>query len=155
MEKTMMRTLMAGFLAVSVAALAGCNNEGVPGGPGATNTPPSAQTTPTVTQNENTFKLNTPLMSTSVDQGESKEVAIGIDRGKNFEEDVVLGFSDEPKGVTIDPVDPTIKHGDKEAKVNIKAAPDAALGDFTVKVKGHPTKGPDAISDLKITVAKK
>jgi hypothetical protein len=29
------------------------------------------------------------------------------------------------------------------------------LGDFTVKVTGHPTKGPDATNELKITVAKK
>lgn len=147
-----MRKLMVAFVALAFAALTGCN-QGTPGGPGATNTTPPSQ--PTVTQNEDTFKLNTPLMSTSVEQGETKEVEIGIDRGKNFDGDVVLDFMDEPKGVTIEPADPTIKHGDTEAKVMIKASADAAVGDFTMKVKGHPTKGADATSDLKITVAKK
>jgi hypothetical protein len=46
-------------------------------------------------------------------------------------------------------------HGDTEAKVTLKATADASLGDFTVKVTGHPTKGRDATNELKITVAKK
>jgi hypothetical protein len=35
------------------------------------------------------------------------------------------------------------------------AADDASLGDFAVKVTGHPTHGADASNELKITVAKK
>ena len=57
--------------------------------------------------------------------------------------------------MTIDSVNPVIKHGDTEAKLTFKAAADAALGDFTVKVTGHPTKGAHASNDFKISVAKK
>ena len=94
-------------------------------------------------------------MSTTVHQGEAKEVSIGIERGKNFQEDVTLKFADGPKGVTLASADPVIMHGSSEAKVTFKATADAALGDFTVKVTGHPTKGGDATNEFKITVAKK
>ena len=93
-------------------------------------------------------------MSTKLAQGEAKALSIGITRGKNIDQDVTLNFNELPKGVTIDPANPVIKHGDLDAKVTLNAAADAALGDFTVKVKGHPTTGPDASSDLKITVDK-
>jgi len=46
-------------------------------------------------------------------------------------------------------------HGDKEVKVTVKVADDTALGEFTVKVTGHPTSGADATNEFKITVAKK
>ena len=94
-------------------------------------------------------------MSTTLNQGGAKEVSIGIERGKNFGEDVTLKFADGPKGVTLASVNPVIMHGDTEAKVTLKATADASLGDFTVKVTGHPTKGADATNELKITVAKK
>ncbi len=62
---------------------------------------------------------------------------------------------DGPQGVTLDSANPVIKHGDTEAKVTLKARDDAALGDFTIKVTGHPSKGADATNHLRITVAKK
>ena len=37
-------------------------------------------------------------MSTTVHQGGAKEVSIGIERGKNFQEDVTLAFADGPRG---------------------------------------------------------
>jgi hypothetical protein len=42
-------------------------------------------------------------------------------------------------------------HRDMEAKINLKVADDAALGDFTVKVTGHPTSGADATNEFKMT----
>jgi hypothetical protein len=95
------------------------------------------------------------MMSTTVEQGQSKDVKIGIDRGKNFDGDVTLDFAEEPKGVTVETVNPVIKRGDTEAKVTVRAADDASLGNFTVKVMGHPNAGPDAVGEFKITVAKK
>ena len=101
------------------------------------------------------FQLSVPLLSTTVKQGETKAASIGIKRDKDFDQDVTLSFDNLPKGVTIDPERPVIKHGYEEAKVMVKAADDAALGDFTVKAMGHPAKGEDASKDLKLTVAKK
>jgi uncharacterized membrane protein len=96
-----------------------------------------------------------PLLTTRIKQSEDKVVAIGIRRGKNFDEDVTVKFEGAPKGVTVDPATATIKGGEKETKVNIKAANDADLGEFTIKVTGHADKGPDATNNLKIIVEKK
>jgi hypothetical protein len=104
---------------------------------------------------DDTFNLSVPFLSTTLKQGETKAVSMGIKRGKNFDQDVGLKFDGLPKGVTLDPASPVIKHGDTEAKLTLKAADDASLGDFTVKVTGHPTKGPDASTEFKITVDKK
>jgi len=107
---------------------------------------------PIVGEAENTFSLSVPTLSTTLKQGESKTVKISISRGKNFDEDVSLEVSDLPQGVTIEPERTMIKHGDKDATVTLHAANDAALGDFQLKVIGHPTQGPDATNEMKITV---
>jgi hypothetical protein len=103
-----------------------------------------------VGQTEDTFSMSVP--STKLNQGETKTLSIGISRGKNFSEDVSLKLSDLPTGVTVTPASPLIRHGDTDGKVTLTAALDAVLGDFTVKVSGHPSKGADASSDLKLTV---
>lgn len=169
------------FLVGSALAVAvGCS-QGNPGGPGAnrtttgtnttattppTTTTPNSNTTaatgdrntnvttnkPIVGEAENTFTLSVPTLSTTVKQGESKTVKISIDRGKNFDEDVTLEFSGLPQGITLEPERPMIKHGEKEDTITVHAANDAALGDFTVKVMGHPTQGADATNELKLTV---
>jgi len=146
-----MKFSVAGLMMLAVFALTGCN-QGTPGGPGVTN-PPHKQ--PAYGENENTFNLSVPHMSTTLHQGETKEASIGIARGKNFDGDVTLIFAEGPKGVTLDSASPMIKHGDTEAKVTLKAAADASLGDFTIKVTGHPVTGADATSEFKVTVAKK
>jgi uncharacterized membrane protein len=146
-----MKRSFAGLLLAALFALTGCN-QGTSGGPGVSN-PPQKQ--PVYGEAEDTFDLSMPMASTTIHQGESKEVAVGIKRGKNFDEDVTLKFADGPKGVTIDSANPVIKHGDTEAKLTFKATDDASLGDFTVKVTGHPTKGSDAANDFKIRVVKK
>lgn len=145
-----MKRLLAAIVVAAIGT-AGCN-QGSSGGPGAT----KHDNKPTVGTAENTFTLSVPhLTSTSLKQGESKVVDIGIKRGKNFDQDVALKFEDLPKGVTADPSSPSIKHGQDDVKVTFKAADDAALGDFTVKVVGHPSTGEDASNTIKLTVNKK
>ena len=129
----------------------GCN-QATPGGPGVAG---PDQKPPTYGEADNTFNLSVPHMSTTLNQGGTKEVPIGIERGKNFSEDVTLKFADGPKGVTLASASPVIMHGDTQAKVMLKATEDASLGDFTVKVTGHPTKGADATNEIKVTVVKK
>ena len=146
-----MKISLDGSLLLAAFVLAGCN-QGSPGGPGITN-PPQKQ--PVYGETDNTFKLSVPRMSTTLHQGETKEAAIGIARGKNFDGDVELTFAEGPAGVSLTSASPIIKHGDSEAKVTLKAAADASLGDFTIKVIGHPSTGADATSEFKVTVAKK
>jgi hypothetical protein len=137
-------------LVVLVTFLAGCNS-GTTGGPGAV----TENDRRSSIQPENSFSLDVPKLTTSVTQGEAKTVKIGVDRTKNFDEDVKLSFSNVPTGVTVEPQAPVIKHGQEEAVVTIAARADAAVGDFTVKVVGEPTAGPKATSDLPLKIAKR
>jgi hypothetical protein len=67
---------------------------------------------------------------------------------------VTLSFGELPPGITIEPSEAVIIHGAQEATVNLSAAADAALGDFTVKMAGHSATGLDASKELKLTVVK-
>lgn len=131
----------------AIATLIGCN-QGTSGGPGATN-PPSE--TSIVGQADDTFSISVP--STDLNQGESKALAVSITRGDDFSEDVSLMLNDLPAGVTVEPARPLIGRGETEANFLLKASGDAALGDFTIKVVGRPTKGADAVTEASISVA--
>src|SRR5690242_16899543 len=115
-----MKRTFSGLLVVALVALVGCGGgKDSAGGPGATN--PTAKQ-PLYGQADNTFNLTAP--STSLKQGETKAVSIGIKRGSNFQEDVSLKFADVPQGVTLDPASSVIKHGETDTKVTLKAAAD-------------------------------
>jgi hypothetical protein len=153
-----MKRFQWGLALIAIMAASGCN-QGTSGGPGATNTPSNTSSTtaskPELGQAEDTFSLSLPTLATHIKQGETRSVTIGITRGKNFDQDVSLKFTDIPKGVTMTPPNPTIKHGEKETKVDVIAATDAALGDFSVNVTGHPATGADAKSKLSLKVNEK
>jgi len=144
-----MKRSFVGLVLMALIAFTGCN-PGTPGGPGA---PDKDGKKPLYGQAENTFNLS--VSGVSVKQGETKEVSIGIKRGKNLDEDVTVTLADVPKGVSFDPDNSVIKRGETDAKFTVKAGDEAAVGDFTVKATGHPTNGADASSEFKLTVAKK
>lgn len=146
-----MKSLFAGFVTSTLAALTGCT-QGTPGGPGATNT--TAKRTD-LGQADDTFNLSVPVMSSALQQGEQTTATIGIKRAKNFDEDVSLQFADVPQGVTVEPASPVIKHGDTDAKITFTAGDEAPLGDFKIKITGHPTKGGDAKVEFKVAIAAK
>ena len=147
------KTLGVGAVsALGLILTSGCGQSGTSGGPGANQ---QTSNKPVIGESDNAFRLSTPSLSTSVKQGERKDVNIGISRGNNFDQDVALKFEDLPQGVTIDPASPMLKHDAKDVQVAVAAAPDAAVGDFTLHVVGHPATGPDATSDLKLSVTKK
>lgn len=143
-----MKRTFTGLVLVTLASLAGCS-QGTPGGPG------TADKSPTYGQANDTFNLSVPAMTSSVQQGKQFETMVGIKRAKNFDEDVALKFTDMPRGVTIEPADLTIKHGDSEAKFAFKASDDAPPGDYLVKITGHPTRGSDAQVAFKLKIAAK
>lgn len=144
-----MKKSFAGLALMALVAFTGCN-QGTPGGPGA---PGKDAKKPLYGQAENTFNLSVSALS--MKQGETKEVMIGIKRGKNLDEDVTVTLVDVPKGVSVDSDHSVIKRGDMEAKFTFKVEDEAALGDYTVKVTGHPTAGPDATNEFKFTLVKK
>lgn len=146
-----MKNTFAGVALITLAALTGCT-QGTPGGPGTTTITAEK---PTYGQADDTFNLSVPVMSTHLQQGGQTEASVGIKRAKNFDEDVTLEFADVPKGVTIEPASPVINRGDTDAKITFKAEDEAALGDFNVKVTGHPTSGGDAQLEFKLTIVAK
>jgi hypothetical protein len=143
-----MKSLLAGVAVMTLAALTGCD-QGTPGGPGTT------EKKPAYGQADDTFNLSVPVLSSSLQQGAQTVATVGIKRAKNFDEDVTLKFADIPKGVTVEPASPVIKHGDTDASITFKAGDEAPLGDFKVSVTGHPTKGTDAQVAFKLTIAAK
>jgi hypothetical protein len=162
-----MKSLSVGLLALALVSFIGCESHNQPGGPGVNRAPGTSPTTPpprnepsgtsnrpVIGHAEETFTLHPPS-SLSLRQGETKAANISIKRGKNFDEDVTVKFSGIPQGVTFEPPTGMLKHSENEVKFNVHAGPDAAVGEFTIQMTGHPTKGADATSDLKLKVAKK
>lgn len=146
-----MKMLKALILSGVVLALYGCSQgTNTPGGPG-TAMPESEK--PLLGETANTFTLDVPMMGTTVKQGEMDTVSIGIDRGTNFDQDVALTLSDVPPGVTIDPASPVLSRTEETEELTVRAAPDAALGDFVVKISGSPDTGATANAELKITIS--
>src|SRR5688572_25356846 len=118
-KRLRMKSSIAGLVVMTLAALTGCF-QGISGGPGTTgksgkNGKPSM--VPALSQADDTFNLSVPVLSSSLQQGAQTEGTIGIQRAKNFDQDVALQFADVPEGVTIEPANPKINHGDTEAKI--------------------------------------
>lgn len=133
---------------MTVAVIAGCS-QGTPGGPGTTDRSIKQSA---MGQTENTFNLSVPMMASALKQGETTDVSVGIKRARDFGEDVTLKFSNIPRGVTVEPANPVIKHGDTDAKFAFKAGDAAPVGEFNIKIKGHPTTGGDAEIEFKLNV---
>jgi hypothetical protein len=147
--KKLTPVLFVGLCAWSI----GCDR-GTIGGPKAPPAPDNKA--PAVTSpKEGTFSLGVPNLSTKITQGESKNIKISLHRGKNFDQDVKLSFTNVPKGVTIEPADPAIKTSDTETTITVKAADDAAVGDHTISVSGQPATGAAATSEFTISIRKK
>lgn len=169
-----MRKIGSILMASVLVAGLGCT-QGTPGGPGVTNrtetqvhttgkpvvtesTKPvvTESTKPVVTESKDTFSLHVPIVSTSLKQGDTKSMDISVKPGSTFDQDVKLTFTDIPTGITLDPANPIITHNDKQAKISVSAADNAAVGDFTVKVTGHPMKGgADAHNEFKLSISAK
>ncbi len=141
----MFRSTALTMFAIALTSL-GCN-QSQPGGAG-TNAPQ-----PTMGMAENTFKLNAPATETSIKQGERQTVSVSLSRGKNFTDDVKLDYTEMPKGISVTPSSTTVMSSDKDAKLSIDVAKDAAIGHHTVTINGTPSKGGDKTSvTLKIEV---
>ena len=105
---------------------------------------------------DRTFSLTVPFEAVTLTQGGEQPVLIGINRGENFGEQVAIEVSGLPAGVTLETADPVITPGSTDVTLTLKAAGDAALGDFTAKVTGHTaSSGADFSQEFKITVTQK
>lgn len=148
-----MKSLLASAFVLSVLAI-GCSKESAPGGPGAKptgTTPEGKSTSTTPAGNDNTFTLKVPATDVNVKQGENSEITISIDRGSKFQQKVDVKL-DVPAGVTATPATITIPSSDKEAKVQLSAAADAAIGKHAVKATATPETGTPVSETFNIEV---
>jgi uncharacterized membrane protein len=160
-----MKTFYAGLLLLTLVVSVGGCSASSSDGPEAVAPPTQEQPSepvvvvankPVAGEADKTFSLSMPFESVELTQGEEKSMLVGINRGENFREEVAIEVSDLPQGVTLETENPVIKEGDTDAALMLKAAPDAALGDFTFKVTGHTkSSGADFTEEVNLTVAQK
>ena len=167
-----MKTLSVTLIVVMLLGAVGCTRS-TSEGPEAT-TPGTRHTTarPVVVETEteaeteakepiageadSTFSLTVPFEAVTLTQGEEEPILIGINRGLNFAEQVAIKVSGLPAGVTFEADDPVIEPGSTDVTLVLKAADDAALGDFTAKLTGETaSSGADFSKEFKITIAEK
>jgi len=147
-----MKKLLAGLVVIGLATSLGCNQT-PPGGPGTAHTGKTSVIGGGGTND--TFKLSLPTGTTSIKQGEKKEVTISIDRGKDFKQDVALHIKSPTDKLKVIAGDSKIKASDKEERVTLEAADDAPLGEHTIEVTGAPEKGAETSGSFTVKVTEK
>jgi uncharacterized membrane protein len=87
------------------------------------------------------FKIAVPTLDTKLKQGEVQSVTVSLERGDYFKQDVKLQI-EAPKGISVEPTSVVIKASEKpDVQLRIAAAQNAALGEYSVSVKGIPKTG--------------
>jgi hypothetical protein len=158
-----MKRLIASLCVAGLVACTGCNNTSGTGGrtSGATHREGGGTTSTTTTtsgKNEE-FKLTGPVELTpiTVKQGEMKEIDIGISR-TNFKDNVAVtatveGATDgKVKAELKDKVFKGSEPKDKKIAMNVSAADDAKVGDYTIDVTGKPEAGAATAEPLKVKI---
>ena len=121
-----MKTLIAMFMVLALMAGSGCQSTKVSGQGGV------------VPVNEE-FSITVPTSNT-VKQGAETTVIVLLNRGAYFKRDVQLDI--KANGISVTPNSVLIKASDKpDVNLHIAAERDAALGEYSVSVKGTPTIG--------------
>ena len=164
-----MKRLLAVCLCSALAVAFGCNEHKSTGGPGTSGTQSkgtSKDTTGTTTRGttdgmkdhttdkDKTFTITAPSGTTSIKQGENKEISISVNRGKELKQDITMHLTSDDKGVVIDPDNTVVKASDNvgSVKFTLKANKDAAIGEHTVHVKATSESGPPAETEFKVKV---
>jgi hypothetical protein len=121
-----MKNAIAIVMALVLATVSGCQSSSPRGG--------SAFT-------DEGFKVAVPTLTTEIKQGETLNVTLSLERGKYFKQDVKLQI-EAAKGISVEPTSATIKASEKpDMQIRIAAAQNAALGEYSVSVKGIPKTG--------------
>ena len=121
-----MKTVIAIVLMSAMAAMYGCQSSSPRGG-GMTK--------------DVGFKIAVPTFTTDIKQGETRSVAILLERGDYFKQDVKLQIQ-SPKGISVEPTSVLIKSSDKpDVQIRITVPEDASIGEYIVYVKGEPETG--------------
>jgi|GEM_PF-385010 len=100
------------------------------------------------------FKIAVPTFATKIKQGETQIVIITLERGESFKQNVTLEISlAKGEGITFNPDKVVVKASDKsEVQITISALKSAALGEYTLSIKGTPETGNSTSTEFNITV---
>ena len=132
-----MKVVVTVVMALVLAALYGCQSSSERGG--------------SVLKGEG-FKIAVPTFSNEVKQGETKNVTVSLERGEYFKQDVKLQIKASP-GISVEPTKVLVKASDTpDVQVQISAAKDAALGSYSVSVKGTPEMGEQTSTEFNVNV---
>jgi uncharacterized membrane protein len=98
------------------------------------------------------FKIAVPTFDIDIKQGEIQSVAISIERGEAFKQDVKLEIG-AANGISIEPVKVMVKASDKpDVQLRIMVPKDAALGVYSISVKGTPKTGEPTSTEFNVKV---
>ena len=139
------------ILIVSAFVVAlGCNKS-EPGGPGAKKA--DNKSVVTGAPKHETFRISAPATTTTLKQGEKKEIDVTVDRSSDFKQDVTLAFKGD-SGVTVTPSSATVKASDRDTKVKVTVAADkdASIGEATIHVTATPQTGESTQANFKVNV---
>ena len=92
--------------------------------------------------------------SQTIKQGDTDKVTIMINRD-NFDDPVTISLNDLPAGVTVIGHEMTIPAGSSSLTVELKANPDAAVGDHMVQVAAKAPGLDENVQSFKLTVKEK
>ncbi|HBG78436.1 MAG TPA: hypothetical protein DDW84_06280 [Phycisphaerales bacterium] len=98
------------------------------------------------------FRIDVPTFDVRLKQGETQSIAIKLQRGESFKQDVKLQIK-AAQGISIDPAKVLVKGSDiPEVQLAIMVPKDAAIGDYVVNVIGTPETGEPTSVEFKVKV---
>jgi uncharacterized membrane protein len=98
------------------------------------------------------FKIAVPTYDTEVKQGDVRTVTVSLERGESFKQDVKLQIN-TTKGISVNPTNILIKASEKpDVQLQITVPKDAALGEYSVSVKGTPETGEPTSTSFDVKV---
>ena len=101
---------------------------------------------------EEGFKIQVPMFSTDIKQGDRKTINVTLRRGELFKQDVRLELKASP-GITVTPTNVLVKASEtKDVPLQITVPKDAPLSEYRVFVTGTPQTGQPTSIEIKVKV---
>jgi len=98
------------------------------------------------------FKIQVPMFSTDIKQGDRQTINVTLRRGDFFKQDVKLEMKASP-GISVMPTSFLVKASDtKDVPLQIVVPKDAPIGEYRVFVTGTPQTGQPTSIEIKVKV---
>jgi uncharacterized membrane protein len=98
------------------------------------------------------FKIQVPMFTTDIKQGDRQTINVTIRRGEFFKQDVKLDIKASP-GINVTPTSFLVKANDaKDVPLQIAVPKDAPLSEYRIFLTGTPETGQPTSIELKVKV---